>query len=442
MVQLNVPEGVRPFLSGVVRYHFWILAAIVPLVLVPVLSTANSALRANIAAKRGQIEAKLGDLRGVTGEDPHPNENWSAAIDADAARIDAETAAEWRRLWHSQSGLRVWSPMLGEDFVEAAAELGPGDKFERPLLIRYQNMAPRLVRELPARMGVADASVNQPEPKVAQVAAKIPALTWDAADQLRLFGSFAWTRIPSTTQIVMAQEELWVYGMFCDILAGFTKGATGGHDSPLTVVEKLAVGFPAIEAQPGGAGSQRLVVSEREPETPGDEEPPPPPPPPDPGADGASGIPRHPRFAGERQATATDDDYRSWVYVDFSGKGLTAEALAETPPMFRLMPFVLQVVIDQRQLDPFLAKLATWPIPIDVRQVRINAGGSRPAADPVAGTQPRPYDVRVELRGTVGLATPPDSKPAEGQPDAGDPAAAQAALPSDGAGRRLREDAA
>jgi hypothetical protein len=75
MVQLNVPEGVRPFLSGVVRYHFWILAAIVPLVLLPVLSTANSALRANIAAKRGQIEAKLGDLRGVTGEDPHPNEN-------------------------------------------------------------------------------------------------------------------------------------------------------------------------------------------------------------------------------------------------------------------------------------------------------------------------------------------------------------------------------
>jgi len=442
MVQLNVPEGVRPFLAGVVRYHFWILAACVPLILLPVLSAANSVLRDNIAARQGQIDAKLSDLRTVTAEDPHPNETWSAAIDADTGRIEAETGAEWRRLWHSQAGLRVWSPTLGDDFLRAIATLGPGDKLGRPLLIRYQNMAPRLVRELPARMGVAIEAADQPAQAPAQAeapaaaAANLPPLTWNADDQARLFASFDWTRIPSTTQVVMAQEELWVYGMFCDVLASFTRGATGRHDSPLILVEKLAVGFPAIEAQPGAAGSKRLFVPPPDPSAPDSEEAPFDAPPPS----GPETAPQHPRFGGAPQAAPSDDDFRSWVYVDFSGKGLTAAQLAEASPMFHLMPFTMRLVIDQRQLDRFLVMLATWPVPIDVRQVRINAGGGVEA--PANGPRGRPHDISVELRGTVGLATPPDSKPAASQPDAADPAAAQAALPRANAEQRLREDAA
>jgi hypothetical protein len=446
MVQISVPDGVRPYLDGIVRYHFWILGALVPLILLPVLSVANTALRGRIALQQGRIDSKFSDLRGVLSEEPHPNENWSAAIDEDTARIDAETRAEWQRLWHSQRRLRIWPTKLGEDFLQAVAVLGPDDKLERPFLLRYQNMAKGLVRELPPRMGVAEATSakpEQPQDKDRAVATLAP-LTWDAADQERLFKSFDWTRVPGTTQVVMAQEELWVYGMFCDIIAGFTKGATGGHDSPLTVVETLAVGFPAIEEQPGGAGGKRLIVPEPEPVAPGAEEqfiadaPPPdmesPEEPP--------ARPQHPRFGWPMQTPPTDDDYRSWVYVDFSGQGLTAARLAESPPMVRLMPFVLRVVIDQRQLDRFLATLATWPIPIDVRQVRINAGGEDARPNPTDGPRPRPYDVRVEVRGTVGLATPPDQPPADGQSAPGDPAAEQAALPPAGDRPRLREAAA
>jgi hypothetical protein len=81
--------------------------------------------------------------------------------------------------------------------------------------------------------------------------------------------------------------------------------------------------------------------------------------------------------------------------------------------MVHLMPFVLRVVMDQRRLDALLADIAAAPIPIDVRQVRINAdsGAAGPAAAGSSGPRRRrPYDVTIELRGTVALATMPDEK--------------------------------
>jgi hypothetical protein len=113
-----------------------------------------------------------------------------------------------------------------------------------------------------------------------------------------------------------------------------------------------------------------------------------------------------------------DEELRNWVYVDFSGKPLTAAELAAAvdSQMVHLMPFVLRVVIDQRQIDALLVGMASAVIPIDVRQVRINAGSSaQPGQSAPMGPVPvgtsgvgRMYDVTLELRGTVGLATPPN----------------------------------
>ena len=87
------------------------------------------------------------------------------------------------------------------------------------------------------------------------------------------------------------------------------------------------------------------------------------------------------------------------------------------------MPFVLRVVIDQRQIDALLVSLSTATLPIDVRQVRMNApmagqtgmasmpdGSSGGPGGPgvPTGNVGRFYDVTLELRGTIGLATPPN----------------------------------
>ena len=99
--------------------------------------------------------------------------------------------------------------------------------------------------------------------------------------------------------------------------------------------------------------------------------------------------------------------------------------------MVHLMPFVLRLTIDQRRLDALLADLAQAPLPIDVREVRINAQGQRGGAGIADGPQgtddkrSRSHDVHVELRGTVGLATPPSAVAVGIEPPA--PAATDAA---------------
>ena len=147
------------------------------------------------------------------------------------------------------------------------------------------------------------------------------------------------------------------------------------------------------------------------------------------------GVAMGPPGGAEGAAMPADPDemLRNWVYVDFTGKPLAAAQLgaAVDCQMVHLMPFVLRVVIDQRQIDGLLVALATANVPIDVRQVRINAPTSGQAAptaawdDNAAVTSGagRLYDVNLELRGTIGLATPPNEGTVGLEPGQGDPVA-------------------
>jgi hypothetical protein len=426
---VQIPDNVKPVLAIIAKYHFWMLAAVAPLVLLPVLFLANGRLQAEIKSTQGQIRSRFDALRQVQGIAPHPNQGWSKDIDSGAGLVRQETLAQWKAFWDSQAFLRVWPKDLGDDFLAAAKDLKPDGKLDRNMLQRYQNRIQEVIKKFPARMGVDELmsaavdAASQPATRAAAAPAgsqkrKSPC-QWDAADQKRLLDSFAWQELPSTAKVVLAQEELWVEGALCDIIAGINKQATGTHDVPVIRVDELSVGYPAAEDQPGGAGGKRIFL----PSQPAN-------------ADATGGMqpggdskrPAHPRFGAREtkparqagdQPESADDPLRNWIYVDFSGKPLMAAELATSPAaqMVHLMPFTMRIVINEQKLDALLVALATAPLPIDVRQVRINAGGGPAAAastaagtDPSAGGGRRPFDVVVELRGTVGLATPPNPK--------------------------------
>lgn len=453
---LELPENIRPAVAMLAKHHFWLLAILVPLLIVPLLFAARGGLQAQIVSSQSQIRGKLDAVQSVRSVEPHPNAGWSTEIEADAVRIRRDTLAEWRKFWESQDFLRVWPQELGDDFLKAVAALKPNGRLDRNLLRRYQTVIPEVVRQLPARMGAVGAMGDDRQVAPGRAPAdgdrerRAPALlTWNAEDQRRLLSSFDWTTLPAnpqaaTTQVVLAQEELWVYGLFCDLIARANKDAGGVYNAAIVNVAELAVGYPAAEEKPGGMGGARIVMPKNAP-APDDGQPP------DMAAMGAPQggpltKPSHPRFGGGvagagsspgsegTPAAAPDASLREWIYVDFSGKPLSAAELATAPAarMVHLMPFVLRLTIDQRRLDALLADLAQAPIPIDVREVRINAGGDRGAATGgaaggAAGTDQksdRRHDVNVELRGTVGLATLPSAaavgleSPAPATPDA------------------------
>jgi hypothetical protein len=500
---VQIPDNMRPAVDLLAKYHFWLVALLVPLIVLPVLAAGNSGLTSRIATRRSEIESKLSQVRRVSGISPHPNENWSEAIEADRKRVQQDLMVEWKQLWQSQQQIRVWPEELGPDFLRRVQRLRPGEDLDRPSLINYQRRVPRFVQALPARMGAEEFMATEDGardgardggggripgrvgrgmgpggfgggPDGTGMLGPRPPITWNPADQQTLYESFLWDKPPSTIQALMAQEELWVYGVLCDILKDCNADATGAHDSAVAYVEELAVGYRAAEDTPGGAG--RIYVPPSAGGGTGDEF--------DDmsvgmesefGMDdgGAVGRPPHPRFGssgsfdsgmrpggemGEMTRTlgSSDDDFLNWAYVDFSGKPLMAEELASAPgaAMVRLTPFLLRAVVDQRKLDLLLTKLGTWPIPIEVRQVRINPdamapddgmsggrgmgmgrggmgpprggmgpprggmmGGGRRARDGAMGGDGgtagslRPHDVTVEILGTVALATPPGSKP-------------------------------
>ena len=480
---VQIPDNIKPHVDLVVKYHFWLLAPLVPLVVVPLVFMTNGSLGEQINAARSQIESRLSSLKSVAGIEPHPNEAWSTDIDARTNAVRRETLAEWQRFWNSQQPLRIWPDSLGGDFVQRAAVLKADGKLPRKLLERYQNNVRAIVRQLPARMGADEAMIDAAADAAAQPGRVDPAanrgvpgqpirsnklVQWNAEDQKRVYASFDWAKPPSTLQVLLAQEELWVYGLLCDSIARVNKVAAGPYNAPIPLVEQLAIGYPAAEDDPGASRGGRIIMPTGQAVggMPLGEEAMAPPSPDGMSAGGSASRPPHPRFGGGGQgpgpgfaapvalppeeggaaaAVSPDEALKNWIYVDFAGKPLSAAELATAPDavMVHLMPFVMRVVIDERHLDGWLVDLARAPVPIDVRQVRINAGatGSQPMAGPAdpgfnaAGPNPsattgRRHDIVVELRGTVGLATPPDEKVLGLEPAAVSEPSAAAAEPA------------
>jgi hypothetical protein len=117
-------------------------------------------------------------------------------------------------------------------------------------------------------------------------------------------------------------------------------------------------------------------------------------------------------------------------YVDGKGKPLSAEDLVSStaPPEYRLMAFKLVLECDEARFPTIVAELANSVMPLEVREVRINAardsnaqvpgrrGGrdpGRPLAGPVGG-QPNAgavlHNATVEIWGIAYLVNPPDPK--------------------------------
>ena len=451
-----IPDSVRPYWDFLAKYHFWLLAPLVPALVLPTLFTTNGKLSAEMASKRTEIDGKISALRQIEGISPHPNDTWTTEIDKRTSRVKRETYAEWQRFWDSQANLQTWPAELGPDFIQRLSNLRPGKELQRQLLERYQSAVRDMAKQLPTRMG-ADVAMIDPDAQVAEGGAEgQPAgpqggmsmmmnrmmqpgggapgmggrrssalVEWNPADQQRLYDSFHWEKIPTTKQMLLAQEELRVYGLLCDQIAAVNQGAGGTYNATIPHVEQLAVGYPACEDEPafstagrmhepgkeaggGPGGMMGSMMGSMMPGSGGDGD----------SAGGAGGggqmKPQHPRFmpkegqsgmsrgmsmmppsgGGDSEGAAaaakgpdtTPEAFMTWIYVDADGKPLKGEEVATSPSalMTHLMPFTIRLTIDQRKLDAFLVQLATSAVPIDIRQIRLNPPAA-PAGMPGMG---------------------------------------------------------
>jgi len=470
---MELPENVQPYAAALAKHHFWLLAVLVPILTIPAVIVAEGHLTSRIDAAQREIKSKLQAIDSVRAIDLHPNGNWVEAIDTQAREIKLETLQTWQQAYAKQDPLRVWPESLGDDFLAAAARIPAGGRLLQRFCEGYQNSVPRIVQTLPGRMG-ADEQMLESNDRAESFPGRGPGerplstamVDWPSGDQKRIYESFVWSSPPSTRQVALAQEELWVYGMICDAIARANAGAQGRYNAVIPTVSRIAVGYEAAEEKPGGMQSDRIFLPKQGPGMsgagrfpgaggfPGAESGMQPGMPDEGGGSGGGPLPGprppHPRFSGDRgmsfsgesfaprspsgaapgmagaepAATDPDDMLLNWIYVDFEGRPLTAAEInaSVAARMVHLMPFTIALTIDQNALDRLLVDLATVPtVPFDVRQVRINAegegrrrGGSRSERMPGPGrpddgmATSRPSDVEVELRGVIPLIATPD----------------------------------
>ena len=459
---VEIPDDIKGYLKQVQKYHFWLLALLMPLVLVPLAFTADAKLLKDIDTRSSAVEAKVKSIESVKSKSAeglegfgHPQSDWAELITRSNNTLREQILSEWTYLWDQQKAIRTWpAPAdIGADFLRAISRLKPDQELPARFRDRYLQRIRRVVQKLPSRidakesmealggdsgfgrgdfgmspeMGITDEDTDN-------------RVVWNATDQNELFQTFYWASTPSTKQVLLAQEELWAYEILCDAVAKANNDSTGSHNATIPYISQLAVGYRAAEEDPGGRKGGRLKTKSAgfddymEMDM-------------DMGMDGEMmGKPANPRFANvggdgmqdvmydeftgmpiDSASEDSDEALLNWIYVDSEGTPLESELVAESPDtkFVHYIPFCLKCRVDQRKLDLLLRSFATMLVPIDVRQVRVNPGSadsmygeegmnggemmSGMGSDAMSTDGVRRYDFNVELRGAIALAQKPDA---------------------------------
>ncbi len=224
---------------------------------------------------------------------------------------------------------------------------------------------------------------------------------WDNQDYSRIQAGVYWATRPLTVEVRMAQEDLWVYEALLRSIATTNKGAgaTSHYNAAIKRIVALEIGRPAAfamksaksrlgltTASAGGGmgddggygmgsgmgsgmemGMEMGMGSEGMGSGEGDY-----------GAmmDGGSGMGGGMMGGGgaSRDPEMVAKTLLNARYVDLTGEPLTAES--EPYAEFKLMPVHIVVVMDQQKLPNFLVNLANCEMPVDVKQVSIQAAGN------------------------------------------------------------------
>ncbi len=498
-------EQLRTFLEAVKKHHFWILCGLACVVAFVMMMVSSNKLLSAYEQKKSTIsgiDQRVGGL--INGE--LPNDKWVEATRKKTEEFRQDVYAAWTKLYSQQKkAVYVWPPELGAEFVKAFSNDAPKATIDRDKIDEfsqyYQNfvtttLLPGLAKTVDAEwVGGAENAANQgvapgpgrhpPRAGAPQVqhnpgaaGAEDHAVVWDPDDQQRLFNAYTWEEPPSEMQIRYAQEEMWVMKAMFDAIHRANGPVKNPGDAIVRVIQEASVGIDADTATPLGEGTGRIVHLRpalpanpqvggapaldasaptapafdprqarrgrgRDPSAPGPR-----------GGRSRGGAPSpyngpvgSSGFQGVDGQTASADPnekLKNFRYVDPKGKPLAAAELANVANFeYRLMAFKLVVACDEARFPVLVSELANSPLPLEVREVRVNVEKEDAAArgGPVRrdrrGPQASPaaqgdvlHNATIEIWGMAYLINRPDPAKLH-MPDTTTPADAKAA--ADGA---------
>ena len=454
-------DQLKAMLPAIKQHSFWGMCIGILAVSAASWWMSTGTLKTQEASRKNEIKTSFDGVEKIRTNDPkHPNDSTNKGMQAVLARFSQDVAEGWRVQYDHQATVLVWPASFDQEFHDAVNKLRPieaipvtaGGQIDikhdlsSDLRVQYRNYILEDLPVLATTIGTKWlANSTAPGGDGASGMSAIPGssgtppgfggdttggrpvevdtsiVVWPQSSQQEIltthFGFTSKTELPTTLEVLYAQEDLWVLQSIMDIIKSTNGDAETRHDAVIKELHFVRVGrsalglagsVSAVGAAAGqGNGMEGMGGAVGAPPT--GAAPAVGPPgggamgmPPGgggmgmpPGGGGATGMP--PGGGGEmgmagNGGTAISTDLADGRYVDEQYQALPAArlraSLSSRDPKDALlavakrMPVRMRFKLDQRRLHRVLAECANSRLPIEVRQVRIN----RPAAAASGGS--------------------------------------------------------
>jgi len=375
-------------LDGMKKYHFWVLCGAIVAVGLVGWGWAKDDLADRYDSRERKLSALFNKLEGICGQPQHPNEK---VVDSKKNRIDniqdglkTKVAKAWKWLKREQDKNNKLAAELSagfkEEFESFKAGLDDwrnGDDLPSSFRAEYQNFIGQHFDGLFEALGVGSDGDGKDTGIV----------KWEGHDQIR--ERFSWSQVPSTAQVVMAQEDLWVYEALFKII-GNTNGLSpeseaeeGAEDTdaeaagalaygPVAIKEIVAlqIGQDAIAEKASGKGAE--------------------------GEDNDSGSPG----GGADKLKVRPEEAGRYVDADVP-PGLLNPGERHPFAEYKIMPIRMQLTIDQMKVPRLLTECANSSMPIEVTRVQFRPCKEESSGEAGSAGAGRGRAARARRKGAV-----------------------------------------
>lgn len=425
------------------RVHFWILCPLVTLIGVAAWYLAVGSLDEQREEFVSGINKSYTDVS--SWDSPHPNEKVAEAMTTLIDKTRTEISEAWKNKAEQQGEVLKWTLPWDQgttnQFLRVVEPLRPIERFveidedKRTIKVEAGSQLNKRMREL------YKVYVEGELPSLAKTAGAVWALrggrvitesdeqenaivNWNVKSQQEINKQHftdKWkkegnkTGVPSTLEVLYAQEDLWVLGHLMQIIARTNENATTRHSAVIREIIDLKIGKEAVDSN-----VEIVSISTEKPERVRPE-------PPDPNA--------IPNPADGRYVDNNYEPLAPEVLKMFMGKSDAEIELEQAYlAVAKRIPLRMRVSMDQRSINKLLVECANSELTVEVRQLTIDAddgqgrrgsggglggfgdnafnpggGGGGGGADKDTGSQ-FPFDLEVEIYGIVSIYNPVDNK--------------------------------
>lgn len=410
-------DDLKQKLAVLKKHHFWVITGLIVILVVAGWWVGASTIQSEFNSRKSKIEGDFSTTQNIQQVSNHPNQAVSDGMKNMIRDQGGDVQVAWQARYDQQREILVWPKELGADFISIVDKLQPFEQLKpadreplnHVLKSRYRNFIeedlPKLAEIIgatwhPGAKSAASSgsqsgeSSSDADPFSGEAAPEDNSfiVNWNASDQNKFAANYNWggSSVPTTLEILYAQEDLWVLTNLLKVIARVNKDADAQFNAVIKEIEFIDIGSDALGIERVGRVSevtaQKTVSSSGGAndnpygEGTGDTS----------DSSSSSGDSGNP-YAGQSNTASADPADRRYVgFSENKYEALTADRLrtaAESPSeedaflvVAKRMPVRMRFKMNIMSIPALIAECSNSELPIEVRQVRINgpsgSGGS------------------------------------------------------------------